>query len=56
MSLQFCFSKQMNKPALVLKNQIILPFFKDYFSSEISTVFNSLTNNIYQYIQLGDTC
>ena len=48
MSFQFCFSEQLDKPTMQLNYQIILPFFKDFFSSTISTLFNSLINTFYQ--------
>ena len=49
MSFQFCFFKQLDKLAVLLKDQIISPFFNDFFSRVISTVINISTNNIYQY-------
>ncbi len=56
MSFQFCFSKLLDKPQMLLKLQIILPLFHNYFSSAISTVFNMLMGNIYQYLYHVDSC
>ena len=56
MSFEFCFFKQLDKPLMLLKHQIILPLFKDFFSSAISTVFNTYVNNIYQYKFIFQNC
>ncbi len=56
MSFKFCFSELLDKPPMLLKHQIILPLFNYFFSSAISTVFNTYVNNIYQYKYIFQNC